>query len=122
MRLPASARWIGLALLGLVIAAAVAIAASNLASQQIGIASESITAGDRLAPAVRSAGRPAAAQPAHRGHPHQATTTTESTTATPPPETSTTPSTTATPPPVTTPSQSAEPGDDHSGGGHGADD
>jgi len=55
MRLPATAKWIGLALLGLVIAAAVAIAASNLVSQQIGIASESISAGDSLAPAVGAA-------------------------------------------------------------------
>ena len=52
MRLPATVKWIGLALLGLAIAAAVAIAASNLASQQIGIASESISAGDALAPAI----------------------------------------------------------------------
>jgi len=52
MRLPTSLRWVGLALLGLVIAAAIAIAASHLASQQIGIASESVSAGDSLAPPV----------------------------------------------------------------------
>jgi hypothetical protein len=48
---PAALRWTGLALLGIVIAAAVSIAASRLASQQIGLASEPISAGDALAPA-----------------------------------------------------------------------
>ncbi len=43
-------RWIGLALLGILVAAAVAFAASRLASQQIGLASEPVTAGDALAP------------------------------------------------------------------------
>ena len=57
MRLSATAKWIGLALLGLAIAAAVAIAASNLVSRQIGVASESVSAGDALAPAVESAAR-----------------------------------------------------------------
>jgi hypothetical protein len=57
MKLSATTKWIGLALLGLAISAAVAIAASNLVSQQIGIASESVAAGDALAPAVESAAR-----------------------------------------------------------------
>ncbi len=57
MKLSATAKWIGLALLGLAIAAAVAVAASNLVSRQIGIASESVSAGDALAPAVESAAR-----------------------------------------------------------------
>lgn len=57
MNLSATTRWIALALLGLAIAAAVAIAASNLVSRQIGIASESVSAGDALAPAVESAAR-----------------------------------------------------------------
>jgi hypothetical protein len=52
MRVRGSLRWIALALLGLVIAGAVALAASRLASQQIGIASESVSAGDSLAPPV----------------------------------------------------------------------
>ena len=51
MRLPTSLRWIGLALLGLLIATAVALAATSLISRQIGIDSESISAGDTLAPA-----------------------------------------------------------------------
>jgi hypothetical protein len=58
MRLSATtAKWIALALLGLAIAAGVAVAASNLVSRQIGIASESVSAGDDLAPAVESAAR-----------------------------------------------------------------
>jgi hypothetical protein len=57
MRVPGSLRWIALALLGLVIAAAIALAASRLASQQIGIASESVSAGKSLAPPVTSVGR-----------------------------------------------------------------
>jgi hypothetical protein len=52
MTLPATAKWILLALLGVAIAIGVAIAAANLTSQQIGIASESVSAGDKLAPAL----------------------------------------------------------------------
>lgn len=55
----ATTKWIGLALLGLAIAAAVALLASRLVSEQIGIASESVSAGYDLAPAVRSATAPA---------------------------------------------------------------
>lgn len=54
MSLPTTVRWIGLAVLGLIIAATVALAASRLASQQIGIASESVSAGDSLAPPITS--------------------------------------------------------------------
>lgn len=54
MRLPASAKWVLLALAGLAIAIGVAIAAANLTSQQIGIASESVSAGDVLAPSLRT--------------------------------------------------------------------
>lgn len=52
MTLPATAKWILLALLGIAIAIGVAIAAANLTSQQIGIANESVSAGDALAPAL----------------------------------------------------------------------
>jgi hypothetical protein len=47
-------KWVALALVGLAIAVGVAIAAANLASQQIGIASESVSAGDTLAPSLRT--------------------------------------------------------------------
>lgn len=63
MSLPATAKWVLLALLGLAIAIGVAIAAANLTSQQIGIASESVSAGDALAPALSVPGE----RPAH-GH------------------------------------------------------
>lgn len=63
MRLSPTARWIGLALLGILIAAAVAVTGSQLASRQIGIASESVSAGDALAPAFASPHRRS-----HRGN------------------------------------------------------
>ena len=58
MTFPATLKWLGLALLGIAVAAAVAIAASNLASQQIGLSSEPITAGDALAPRSASKTKP----------------------------------------------------------------
>lgn len=45
-------RMIGLAILGILVAAAVAVVASQLASRQIGLASEPVSAGDELAPPV----------------------------------------------------------------------
>lgn len=54
MKVPATIRWVALALLGLLIAAGVSIAASSLVSQQIGLASEPISAGDALAPKASS--------------------------------------------------------------------
>lgn len=74
MKVPASLRWAGLALLGILIAAAVSVAASRLASQQIGLASEPISAGDALAPArqerrpapTRSRGAKGHGNPTHR--------------------------------------------------------
>jgi hypothetical protein len=45
-------RWLALALLGVLVAAIVAVVASRLVSQQIGLASEPISAGDALAPHV----------------------------------------------------------------------
>lgn len=50
MRFSPTLKWIGLALLGIAIASVVAVAASNLASRQIGLASEPISAGEALAP------------------------------------------------------------------------
>jgi hypothetical protein len=84
-------RWLGLALLGILVAAGVAIAASRLASQQIGLASEPIGAGDALAPAAGSH------PPRQRPRRHRAPVK--------PAETERPPVTTAPPvsPPVTTP-------------------
>jgi hypothetical protein len=115
MRLPATVKWISLALLGLVIAAAVALAASNLAGQQIGIASESISAGDALAPAIgtTTGGRGSG----NSGQESTAPTTT-------PGGQTTTPTTTQPPAVVPTePTEPSEPRDEHSGsGGHEASD
>jgi hypothetical protein len=101
MRLPVSAKWVLLALVGLAIAIGVAIAAANLASRQIGIASESVSAGNALAPALQA---PAGNRDQDR--PPQNTTTPEDTTTTeePPPEVTTTES------------------DDHGGDDHGGED
>ncbi len=56
MRSAATLRWVGLALLGIAVAAAVSVAASRLVSQQIGLASQPISAGDALAPASATVG------------------------------------------------------------------
>lgn len=86
MKLPTTLRWIALALLGLIIAAAVALGASRLASQQIGIASESVSAGDTLAPPItpttkQRGERPKGSNPGKEG------TTTETTPPSEQPET-----------------------------------
>ena len=54
MRPRSTTRWIGPALLGVAITAVLAVFASRITSEQISLASESLNAGDRLAPAVRS--------------------------------------------------------------------
>lgn len=125
----ATIKWVGLALAGLLVAAGVAIAASNLASQQIGLASEPISAGDALAPAA-SQNHGHSPQSPGRGHgdhttPTAPTTTPEPqpTTPTPTPEpeapTPTTPEGEPTPP-TTSPHGTVD--DRGGGGGHGADD
>lgn len=86
MKAPSTAKWIGLALLGLAISGGVAIAASNLVSEQIGIASESVSAGDALAPAVQSAARQADGGNAGTGDAAEATGEPETPAATGEPE------------------------------------
>lgn len=113
MRVPATLRWLGLALLGILVAAGVAIAASRLASQQIGLASEPISAGDALAPAKLSPPRHRRRPPRHQAKPERTVPTVPTVTA--PPATTPTP---APPPPR---SESHSPGGDgeHHGGGGG---
>jgi len=125
VRVPATIRWVALALLGLLIAAGVSIAASSLASQQIGLASEPISAGDALAPQASSRAN------RHEGTRHKASpakTPTEPAPAetTAPPPASTEPKPPAAPPstvPVVPapPSGSSPSGSeqDHGGGGSG---
>lgn len=110
-------RWVGLALLGIVIAAAVAVAASSLVSRQIGLSSESISAGDTLAPAF--------AKPKGSGKPYRTpkpapSAPTTTTTTAPPEPTVTTPA--ETPEPPVTPSQEGGDGSGDGGSRHGADD
>jgi hypothetical protein len=91
--LSATGKWILLALVGLAIAIAIAIAAANLTSQQIGIASESVSAGDALAPTLNvppggkpqgeSADQPGPGNEGTTTNPSPPTTTTEES---PPPE------------------------------------
>jgi len=94
--LSATAKWVLLALAGLAIAIAIAIAAANLTSRQIGIASESVSAGDALAPAlsVPGEGRAQGESGDHSGSGDEGTTTIPSspttTTEEPPPAEETT--------------------------------
>jgi hypothetical protein len=106
LRSTATLRWLGLALLGLAVAAVVSVAASRLVSQQIGIASEPISAGDALAPVA--ARRPVHRTPApdHRG-----------------PATNPQPQAPSTAPETTAPEPSSHgDGDEDGGGGEEADD
>ena len=56
-------KWVALALVGLLIAAAVAVLGSSLASRQIGLSSEPLRAGDALAPPTIS--QPTTGKPAN---------------------------------------------------------
>ncbi|HET6569867.1 MAG TPA: hypothetical protein VFG58_00050, partial [Solirubrobacterales bacterium] len=102
MTFSATLKWLGLALLGIAVAAAVAIAAGNLAGQQIGLSSEPISAGDALAPRAASQANPKV-EPEPASPPEK-----------PAPEPTTSPETT-TPPAETQPSP--EGSDDSPGGG-----
>jgi hypothetical protein len=124
-------RWVALALLGLLIAAGVSIAASSLASQQIGLASEPISAGDALAPQAssrtnRNESHRHKASPAkiHRASPAKTPTEPAPTKTIASPPASTEPHPPAAAPPSTVPvvpSGSSPSGgeQDHSGGGSG---
>ncbi len=111
MSFSATAKWTLLALLGLAIAIGIAIAAANLTSRQIGIASESVSAGDALAPAlnVPGEGKPQGESGDRSGKPGKGGTTTI-----PSP-----PSTTTTEEPLP-PEETTGP-DDHGGEGGGSD-
>ena len=62
--------WFALALVGLLVAAGASLAASRLASQDIGLASEPLTAGDSLAPGTTT-GRSAQPDDAAVTHLHR---------------------------------------------------
>ncbi|MGN6664729.1 MAG: hypothetical protein ACTHK6_11080 [Solirubrobacterales bacterium] len=111
-------RMIALAIAGLLVAAAVAWLASDLASRQIGLASEPISAGDELAPAI--------ARPHHKRHPGRSGHRKDQTTAPAPAAES--PLAPESPPaaePLTVPTEppatEAPGGGDSGGGGAGSD-
>ena len=119
MNLRVAAKWVALALAGLAIAIGVAIAAANLASQQIGIASESVSAGDTLAPSLRT---PEEREEGKHGG-HEKPPPGEETTPTTPNE-PTTPEEEVTPEETSPPGEVTEPehrSDDYGGGGGGDD-
>jgi hypothetical protein len=88
MRQKSTLRWVGLALLGIVVAVGVAFVASGLASRQIGLASEPIDAGRALAPAVQTGPHRAAPAPSRqRGRPAPTTGRTPPVETQPPVET-----------------------------------
>lgn len=105
-------RWIGLALLGLVIAAGIAFAASKVVSQRVGLAGESFSAGAELAPPQRTNDHGGGAPRPHSTDPSRTTTqvTPPAVTAIPPPAV-----TTAPPPAATTISPTRSSGDENSG-------
>jgi hypothetical protein len=88
MSLSPTLKWVLLALVGLAIAIGVAVAAANLTSQQIGIASESVSAGDTLAPSlnVPAKGKPQGEGRDHGGPEKPPTTTSPEEELTPPGE------------------------------------
>jgi hypothetical protein len=122
MRSTGTLRWIGLALLGIVIAAGVAVAASSLVSHQIGLASEPISAGDTLAPATSHAVTHAKGGQRTSNRPE----TTEPSTSPPPTESTPVPPSETTPPapeprprPSPAPPSGGHDGGDTGGGGSG---
>jgi outer membrane biosynthesis protein TonB len=113
VRVPATAKWVLLALAGLAVAIGVAIAAANLTGQQIGIASESVSAGDSLAPALHVPAEEPEGGGEQPGTDGGETTTTPAEPEPSPGEETTSPAEETAEPPGETG------GDDH--GGHGSD-
>ena len=106
-------RWFALALLGVFVAALVAVLASRLVSQQIGLASEPISAGDALAPRIAPAHRRRAPKPAPTPMPARERETEPRAASEPEPE----------PPPeleTATPAPEASSGPESSDDGHAA--
>jgi hypothetical protein len=119
--------WLLLAIVGLVIAVGVAYAASRLASPNVGLSSEPLTAGARLAPRSRPAPK---ARSAHHGRKRGRPAATPSAGGPPAPPVTNPPPAPAPTPTVPAPGAAPHPhddsagggGDDHGGGGHRADD
>jgi hypothetical protein len=105
-----SIRWILLALAGLVVAAAVSVAASQLVSQRIGLAAAPVSSGKELAPPRHESSQAGRGGGDQRASGRTTTATTPSTTT--PTTPTTTPTTTQ---PTTTPPSTGSQG----GGGDG---
>ena len=97
----AVAGWLALAIAGLIVAVGVAYAASLLASPDVGLTSEPLSAGSRLAPRVRPAPKPARKH--HRPRPASTATTPV------PPAPTPTPTPSPAPAPAPAPTPRAEP-------------
>jgi hypothetical protein len=130
-----TAGWILLAVVGIAVAVALSVTASSLSTQPIGLSGEPLRAGDRLAPAERTAVTPAAkpkrkqTRKPSQSRKRNTATATATTPAPVPTQTSVAPVPTATavtPAPThttTSGDRHREPGDDHSGSGRsGSDD
>jgi hypothetical protein len=109
---------VALALLGLVVAAGVSLAASRLSSQHIGLSSEPLTAGERLAPAEHATTSTTTRTTSTKSHHRSGSKTTTVKTVT------TIQTTRVVIPPTTRTAQPPPPRDDSGGSrhGHGGDD
>jgi hypothetical protein len=127
-----TAGWALLALVGIAVAVALSVAAGSLSTQPIGLSSEPLRAGDRLAPAERTVVQPAA-KPKRKRKPARSRSGSTATTTAPAPapvptQTTVTPvpaPTAVTPTPThtsTSDDRRREPGDDHGGTRTGSDD
>jgi hypothetical protein len=110
MRVPSTLRWSLLALAGLAVTIAVAFAASDLASERIGLASEPIRAGESLAPAAGRSEPPGDREPSRPDRSGEGDLGTAPVTTTPAPSAQTTET-----------SEDGEPTESGSGGGEGED-
>jgi len=78
-----TAAWVGIALVGLVLAAGLTSAAAQLSNQRVGLSSEPLTAGDALAPTpTPTPTRTATPRPARTATPRPTRTATPSATRT----------------------------------------
>ena len=109
-----------LALLGLVVAAAISLAASRLSSQHIGISSEPLSAGKSLSPVDdgQSQKKPQHQTRTRNHHRGSGSTQTQTTPAPPPAQVTPPAQLTPTPPATSTPRSGGDSGGDDSGG-HG---
>jgi hypothetical protein len=114
--LRSAAGWAALALLGLVVAAAISLAASRLSSQHIGLSAEPLGAGQSLTPKEDGAAQPQSHRPSSKKH-------TATQTQTQPAPVLTQPASPVQPAPAPTAPHDDSGGDDSGGGGgHGGED